>query len=372
MDAGSDSTQDLSFWTSTSGTAVSDSGQSYTGPRSIELSTGAGNTLAFAAKIGILADAGRRMSVRFRFDTLPTSTAGIITAFQVDNATQNFSINISAAGLLSVAPVGATSATGSTTLSVNTWYRICVSYYITNATTYQIKLYLNGTLEATANAGTMTSISTSTLQLRHGTAWGANKNTWYDDIFVDDGASSSAQPDTGDIRVTSKRPNANGTTNGWTTQIGSGGSGYGTGHSPQVNEQPLSQTNGWSILFGNAVVEEYNVENSATGDVNISSGITIVDVMGWVFAKCSASAETGQIVVNGAASNISLTATPTNFMAFTGSATYPAGTGTDIGIVTAATSALTDSLYECGIVVAYTVNAAATVFPRLLLLGVGM
>src|SRR5258705_56447 len=81
------------------------------------------------------------------------------------------------------------------------------------------------------------------------------------------------------------------------------GTGHGTGHSPQVNEQPLSTTNGWSkIGAGSAVTEEYNVENRATGDVNINVTF-IVGVMGWVYAS-SLIAETGQIVVDGTATAI--------------------------------------------------------------------
>ena len=55
--------------------------------------------------------------------------------------------------------------------------------------------------------------------------------------------------DPGAILVTAKRPFTNGTTeDGFTTQIGASGSGYGSGHTPQVNERPLSQTNGWSVI----------------------------------------------------------------------------------------------------------------------------
>src|SRR6185436_9856514 len=123
------------------------------------------------------------------------------------------------------------------------------------------------------------------------------------DHYVD---SSASLTDTGNIWVTAKRPNANGTTNGFTTQIGSGGSGYGTGHSPQVNERVLSTTNGWSMVgAGSAVTEEYNIESAAAGDIDISSA-NYVDVMGWVYASSLVN-ETASIIVNGVSSNISLT-----------------------------------------------------------------
>ena len=49
----------------------------------------------------------------------------------------------------------------------------------------------------------------------------------------------------------------------------------------------------------------------------------------------------------------------TMFTKIAGSSTYPAGTGTDIGIVTA-TTATTVSLYEAGIMVAYIPAVATT------------
>jgi hypothetical protein len=102
---------------------------------------------------------------------------------------------------------------------------------------------------------------------------------------------------------------------------------------------------------GSAVTEEYNVENVSTGDIDLT-GATLFDWMGWVFAKSLAS-ETASIVVGGTSSNIALTSTATAFMAAKGSATYPAGTGTDIGLVTS-TTVTTVSLYECGVQIAYT------------------
>ncbi len=179
----------------TSGTVTSATDQAHTGTRSIKADTTAGNVLAFAARAGCLADAGRRISMWIRFDVLPTSTAGVMTLYKSDNTTQVFSVNLDATGHLLAQPVGVGSTVGTTVLAVNTWYRVSLSYYITNTTTYAFKIYLNGALEVTAGAGTLTNTATDTLQLRKGTAWGASKSTWYDDLYVDTGASSSSQPD---------------------------------------------------------------------------------------------------------------------------------------------------------------------------------
>ncbi len=168
------------------------------------------------------------------------------------------------------------------------------------------------------------------------------------DIYID---SSNSLTDTGDVWVTAKRPNANGTTNGFSTQIGAGGSGYGTGHSPQVNERALSNTNGWSMIgAGSAVTEEYNIENKSTGDIDISSA-TIVDWLGWADMK-SLAGETVQVILDGVNTAQAITSSETLYFKVKGSATYPSGTGADIGITTD-TSLTTVSLYECGVVVAY-------------------
>lgn len=347
LESGGDATQDFSFWSSTAGTVAIDSTVSFTGPCSIKVMANGAN--GSVTKNAVMADAGRRLSFRFRGDNTVTSGNGGILLIATSGGTAIFNIQLTTAMVLRLQPVGATVVLGTKVLALNTWYRITVSYTITNTTTFKFAVFIDGVLEATATAGTLTNVGTDQLLFRaaNGNYTGA-ANNWFDDIYLDDGTDYL---DPGNIRVTAKRPNANGTTNGFTTQIGSGSSGYGSGHSPQVNERPLSTTNGWSMIgAGGAVTEEYNVEGQATGDISVA-GATLVDFMGWVYAS-SALSETGSIVLVGAASNISLTSSNTMFTKFAGSTTYPPGTGADIGIVTS-TTVTTVSLYECGIVVAY-------------------
>ncbi len=247
---------------------------------------------------------------------------------------------------LNVIGVGVTS--GSTALNANQWYRITLSYVITNSTTYTVKAYLDGVLEITvSNTGTLTRTGTDRISIGADSALGASQQVWIDDLSIDNGT-DSADPGTTNVnslRVTNKRPFANGTTNGFTTQIGSGNSGYGSGHADEVNEQPLSTTNGWSMVgAGSAVTEEYTLEASTAGDFSLA-GYRIIGKLGWIYAS-SLSSETGQIVADGAATNISLTSTNTLFTKAVTSQTYPVG-GTDIGIVTS-TDLTTVSLYEAG------------------------
>ncbi len=353
LEPGTDATQDLSFFASTSGTVTSATDQAHTGTRSLKGFTGSPAVAATAnTKTGTVADAG----FWFRFSTMPpTNPAQPLTVTQSDASSAVMAIRLRTTGILEInTGEGTNLGGGSTVLAINTWYHLSFAATITSTTVFSAKLFLNGALEASAvNSGTLPRTSSSVLEFSAVAAHGINASCWFDDLYVDD---SSALTDPGDIRVTAKRPFANGTTNGFTTQIGSGGSGYGTGHAPQVNEQPLSTTNGWSMVgAGSAITEEYTIEGKAVGDVDMTAS-PIVDFVGWVYAS-SLTNETGSIVVAGASSNIALTNANTMFTKAAGSTTYPAG-GTDIGIVTS-TTVTTVSLYECGIIVAYTSVASA-------------
>ncbi len=165
------------------------------------------------------------------------------------------------------------------------------------------------------------------------------------------GASSSSQPDLPNIRVTAKRPFANGTLNQFTTQIGAGGSGYGSGHAPQVNERALSVTNGWSIVGAGSQVEDYNIEGIAIGDVDISSAV-IIDQIGWGYLS-STLGDTITISVNGfTAATASTTSTQTMFFGATGQVAYPPGGGSDLEYRCGPT-VTTVNLYEGGVIIAY-------------------
>jgi hypothetical protein len=171
------------------------------------------------------------------------------------------------------------------------------------------------------------------------------------DFYVD---SSTAMTDPGNILVTAKRPVSNGTTNQFTTQVGASGSGYGSGHTPQVNERPLSNVNAWSISTAAKQTEEYTIEAASVGDIDISSA-TIVDYMGWIDAKeaSTANSPVAHIIVGSVATAITLTTTNKFFTHVAGSTTYPTG-GTDIGMDGQyTTTAHIFTLNECGIVFAY-------------------
>ncbi len=143
--------------------------------------------------------------------------------------------------------------------------------------------------------------------------------------------------------------------NEWTTQVGSGGSGYGTGHSPQVNEQPVSGTNAWSIASASLKTEEYTIEAANVGDTDVSSArkYALIDYVGWASAKVATNGNRNMIV-NGVTALKALITTNTTVFQIAGSTTYPSG-ATAIGFNNNSVNNLT-TLNECGIMLAYRLN----------------
>lgn len=350
LEPGGDATFDLlgvnSFWTQTSGTAAIATDFVH-GAHIKSIKYAPGTTDAIRTGNGVVSDAGGRFSVYIYLNVLPSATSSLFSIRTANAALQNVSVRLTSAGVLQI--WNATTAqigTDGATLSTGQWYRLSLAYTITDTTHNRFELFKDASSTISITNATITNVTSSCILIGNSSG-NANLDFRSSDHYIDD---SSSLTDTGNIWVTAKRPNANGTSNDFNTQIGSGGSGYGTGHSPQVNERPLSTTNGWSVVAIAATTEEYNIESKSSGDINISTA-TIIDYTGWVSAK-TLIAETASIVVNGTTSNISLTTTITVFTKIAGSSTYPAGTGTDIGIVTSAT-ATTVSLYECGVIVAF-------------------
>lgn len=348
------------FWITVSGAAVATDFVHGGHKKSIKYRPGNADQVATQA----LADSGSRISYYVYFNALPSATTTINEILTSGFVNVVF-LNITSAGVLQLWN-GTTAQIGSngSTLSTGVWYRISLAYTITSTTVNRFELFVNGVSSISITNATLDNTGSSRIYwLNNGADASLDFRT--SDHYIDD---SSSLTDTGNIWVTAKRPNANGTTNGFTTQIGAGGSGYGTGHSPQVNERPLNSANGWSMVgAGSAVTEEYNIESKSVGDIDISTA-TIVDWLGWVDTK-SLAGETIQIILDGANNSQAITSTETIYTKVKGSTTYPSGTGADIGVTTD-TSLTTVSLYECGVMVAY-IPAASSTIHNLASAGVG-
>lgn len=366
INAGTDATQDFSAFAGTfasAGSVTSATDQAHTGLSSIKVVVPTANNAAYAwTNDGAVADAGTGLSIWVRFSTAAPSVA---TAFLVITAPGDgasiFALGLNTNGTLAFS--GQTlagpsfSVNGTTVVQANTWIRITLSYLITSASSWAVKTYINGVQDiSTSNAisgNTLHTVGTSDVEVGVDTAQSFSGSSaitiWYDDLFID---ARSDLSDPGNIAVVAKRPFANGTSNQFATQVGSGGSGYGTGHAPQVNERPLNATDGWAgTVVAAALTEEYNIEGVAVGDANLT-GATILGYNGWIYAKSIAS-ESDNLVLTGSTSVVVLPVnTATYFNALKTTGVYPPGTGTDIGLQTN-TAATTATLYKAGIEIAY-------------------
>ncbi len=355
LDAGTDATFDTSFYT-VAGTVASATDQVFTGPHSLKLSTGSPAVTATATVSAILADAGRRISVYFRYDTTPAANSGVITIGTSATAAI-FTLQVQTSNVLRLLPNGpASPVDGTTVLSTGTWYRITFAYTITNSTTYSVKVYLNGVLEiTTSNVGTLTNITSANFRLLWPLGAGATTNAWFDNLYIDDGTDLA---DPGNMLVTAKRPNANGATDTFDSTTTTTNSGYGTGNSIYVNQRPLLTTGARFRSATGVCTENYAVENAATGDVDLT-GKTIVGWLAWMQAS---GVSTDKIWDNGSVflpTNANVSGTAGIRWHATTSATYPSSTAC-AGMDRPTSSATDAVLNECGLIVAYLGSTAYT------------
>lgn len=291
-----------------------------------------------------------RISFYCYLNALPNANATIFRLNRVGFGII-FQLRLTSTGVMQIANDSGTQiGNNGNTLSTGVWYRICIAFNILSVSVNRIEVFVDTISSISITNNTLSFVGIGTVDFGN-----ISGNTTLDmrtsDHYID---TNGSLQDTGDIWVTAKRPFSNGTTNEFTTQIGAGGSGYGSGHAPQVNERPLSTTNGWSMVgTGSAATEEYNIEGLSVGDFNLN-GATIIDYLGWVSVS-SLVGETIQIIVNGVNNSQAITSTNTVYTKIANSKTYPSGTGADIGITTD-TTLTTVSLFECGIIMAFNPN----------------
>lgn len=340
-ESGSDATQGLEFYATSTGTVASSTTYAKTGPRSIKFDSTAGDILA-AIYAAITQKAAGRADLWVYFDDLPsTATLTFISAKLI--TTTIVQVDVTTGGVIQLrASSGSQLGSDGSTIQADKWYRFCLTWNITNTTTFTIKLYLNGSLDITANSGTLGNSSVNRIYFGwYSNSAGASKQNYFDDIYADDISDNS---DTGDIRITNKRPYSNGTTNGWGTT--GTPSGYGSGQARYVNQQPLDITAYVSTTDTATTVEEYNIEGKSTGDYDLTNGATIIDSMGWWYSSSSGSFSFG-LIMQGSSAPTSHTTTKTIKKYLQGDTSYPAG-NTDVG-ADSGTAVGTKYVYECGI-----------------------
>lgn len=309
----------------------------------------AASASAYRARLACLADAGRRISVRMRFAGYPASSSGILRPLAGTATACELRLNSTGKLLLYAgASGGALQATGTTTLSLNTFYRIAFCYTITSASVSEFRVYLDGNLELTASNPATQVTGTNNLRVGWtGTTPGANVLMYHQDLYVDD---STALTDPGDIRVSGKMPASTGTSNAFDTAVGAG-----TNRWDRVNERPTVTTTGYTQAGTSQVIEEYGVEPANVGDDDLT-GVTILGWGGWVQYTVVAAVGSilAQIIVNAVLQSTTTTAGSGAYQTlFKMSAvtTYP---GTDAVGLRSTGSAVDTTMSGCGVFVAYT------------------
>ncbi|OGK19092.1 hypothetical protein A2799_04835 [Candidatus Roizmanbacteria bacterium RIFCSPHIGHO2_01_FULL_39_24] len=306
------------FWSSSTGTVTYDTTQKKSGRGSWKSASGAGNASAYLQKTGIMpngASQGGRVTAYFRLDSLIGTTTTIL---RVGSAGAWVGVEVTPAGVLRVWTDAQTVSGSTLSTGGSNWYRLTLAY-ILNASSQvtDAKLFLDGTQDISLTGDT--EAINNDLNVGWTSAPGASEILNFHHVYVDD---STALTDTGDIRVTAKLANSE-TNTAFDTAIGNARS---TTDYNNINERPISETNGWRDATANnpGAIENYGIQNAATGDVDIS-GNTLVARTAWVWAKKGTGTTTTgpSLYNNGTAVSITLTTTSTMFTDIVDSASYP-------------------------------------------------
>jgi hypothetical protein len=240
LEPGGEATLDASLWDSVSGAVSADTTFYRTGSSALKLDRTGSNVSAFVFKSAVLADAGRRIGFACCITDFPTAQASIVNAVS-SGATNIVQVQLTTSGVLRLLnSSGVQVGSDGPVLTKNTWHLVTLAYTITSSTVNELRLYVDGAIAITVSNGTLGTIVTSRLTFSAPT--GASRVMWIDDIYVDD---STALTDVGDVRIAVKRPASN-NTNLFDTAIGANPANRWT----NVNEQPLSTSNGWQCSAG--------------------------------------------------------------------------------------------------------------------------
>lgn len=295
---------------------------------------------------GLLSDTGSRINFGIYINALPSATA---TVLAVTDVSSNIVVRlrITSAGVLQLWGASGQIGSSGSTIAVGKWYRFTLAYTVGSTTVNRFEFFKDGVSDISVTNATIDNTASDTVIIGN-----ASGNLTLDirtsDHYIDDSASLT---DTGDIWVTNKRPFSNGSLNNFNVQIGSGASGYGSGHAQQINERPYSATNGWSVVgAGSPITEQYIIEAANVGDMDVSRS-RIVGYQGWVVIS-SVITQTVTMVVGVAQGTVSAVASPGLFFGTFQTSVYPARTIGDIGLITG-TTITTVSLYECGMMIAF-------------------
>ncbi len=347
IESGTDATRGTEHFSGVGNAPTSDCTISATGGCSVQYNNaGGGIQVATYRIITGYTPTNGRMSVRVNFTNLPTSGDAKIFVLYTAAFTQIYEIYVSSAGVLKVKANGTQVGSSGSTLATGTWYQLSLAWTVTSTSVNQVRLFLNTTTtpDITASNSTLAAVPNSDGPLYWGWLSGAGTSRIVnmDDFYWDD---SSALTYPGDIRVTAKLPIAN-NVNTFDTAVGANPSTRYT----NVNERPLSVTNGWEQAATSQATENYTVQSWTIGDVNLTNK-AILAREAWVYAKSAGGTIAATITDNGSDSAITITTTATTYFHVTDSPLYPSNVA---GVGMKSTGTTNDTfLYECGVLIAY-------------------
>lgn len=158
------------------------------------------------------------VGVAFYASSVANLSTGLITI--LDGTTEQISVRTNASSVLTATRNGTVLATGSTVLSINTWYYLEFKFTISNAAGV-VEVKLNGAAEI-ASTGSLDTTNTANVQW-NGVAI-ARPNTatvYFDDLYVLNTATGTNTDFLGPIQVVARYPTANGNYAQWTPNGGS-------------------------------------------------------------------------------------------------------------------------------------------------------
>lgn len=277
METGTTATQGFEFWDSTTGAVTSSTAFPLRGSRAIKCDTGATPAAARVQKNGILADAGRSISVYCYMPVAPPNDGNPPTILQLLTAggTVIGSLAVTSPQQFTISAGGGTSTAGS--WPVAQWFRITFAYFITSTTVYSMRVYADGISQFT-RSNLLTLAATGSANLTLGVAGGGTNTNflvYYSHIYVNDASDLS---DTHDVTVTSKQA-VTLNTNSFDTLGGTGTNRY-----DRISERPISETNYLAHAASTDVQENFGLQAAGAGDYDISTD-RVIGCVGWVWAK---------------------------------------------------------------------------------------
>lgn len=360
MEPGTSATFDLSLWSDFTGTVNSVAGPVHGQVRSQQCLTSNVGDVAYTGIANRLSDHGI-LSAYLNLDTIPTGLSMMIGLIDLSGGgsfpLQLFLDSNGKWNLLSgFGPISPQFPPASGQVTVGQWTRISIAWNLTSTTVNEIRVYQDGVLIISITNGTLASTGIDSFQIGwQSSGVGNSISSYWSDVYLDDRTDVT---DCGDIRVTPKRPASN-NVNAFDTAVGASPANRWT----NVNERPLSETNGWENTTATTHRENYGIETRAGGDDNLTrAGVRIVGFLGWMWAK-SSSASGASITMNGVDTLVNLTTTSAFYFS-AGTPVLPSypSNAAAIGIL-ASGSAVNTFLYEAGVLIAYVPDLVTSTIP---------